>query len=250
MPVFACLLCVLFLGAQAIASERSKTPDAPGFLHQQAASLKVRWRSHYLAKPPAPSTDRQRTAFSVGLLLAEAELILQTQDAQQFRNITQELIAACRALGLSEAIMPRLMTQAQMAQQNAWEQLLPDLRACCDHLLGLLRQQRDSDLALFVESGHWLRLLEICLAPLRTDAPDEATSRLLRLAAKQATSGVVSSIKSLSAGAAGSPLGRQLRSLATRLEPLDQASAVLAVGIDEALRASDAAALPGGATPR
>lgn len=224
--------------------------DSPvGYLHSQGSGIKARWRSHYLTQPPSPSTDRQRMALSLGILLTEADLILQATDAQQFRNNSQELIAACRALGLGERIVPRLMTQAQMAQQGDWIQLQGDLRDCHQQLLELFRGQQDRDLAGFVECGSWLRLMEIMLKVMAQDQPGDAQRKLLADATQQARQHFARTLSTLGPQAAAGTVARLLAQLGSRLGP-EQAAATLQEGIDRALLNSGATAAPDGAARR
>ena len=250
MPLLSRLLaCALCMGASESMGQDTG-PTAAGFLQRQGETLKVRWRSHYLTQPPSPSTDRQQTALALGILLAEAELIVQSQDAQQFRNNTQEVIAACRSLGLGDSIMPRLMTQAQMAQQGDWAHLSSAMGSCQDRLQALLREQRDPDLARFVQCGNWLRLLQILLKAMSAEPKDGGQRQAMESTSQIAIESLQRNLSSLSAQALAGPLGLQLEALCRGLGSLESASNRLRDSIEQALRASAAAASPGGEAPR
>lgn len=146
------------------------------FLDIVGLQTKARWRQLYRAPPPTPSTDRPRAAFTLGGLVGDAFLALQAEDVQQFRNTNQDILAYCRVLGLSEKVSPRLMAMAKLAEMSKWGDLRQDSVDGHQELTRLLREQRDEDLAVLVDLGAWLRVLEIsstlvAIAPETTVKP-------------------------------------------------------------------------------
>jgi hypothetical protein len=131
------------------------------FLEMAGQHAKARWRTLYRPQPPVPSTDRIKTAFTLGSLIGESFLIWEAQDSQQFRNNSQDLASYCRTLGLGEKTKPRLMAQAKMAEMDDWASLRQEIVDGHQELLRQLREQRDEDLAVLVEIGAWMRALEI-----------------------------------------------------------------------------------------
>ncbi len=143
------------------------------FLDVVGLQTKARWRQLYREPPPTPSTDRLRTAFTLGSLLGDGFLVLQATDMQQFRNTNQDILGYCRVLGLGEKVSPRLMAMSTLASQGNWGVLRQDAVDGHMELTRLLREQRDEDLAILVDLGAWMRVIEISstLVAATPDAP-------------------------------------------------------------------------------
>ncbi len=152
-------------------------PSPADFLDSIAQKTKARWRLLFRPPPPTPPTDRGRTALILGTLLGDSFLVLQAGDAQQFRNNNQDVLTYCRTLGLGEKLLPRLMTQGNLAEQNAWKDLRQEIVDGHQQALKLLRDQMDDDLALLIDIGLVLRLFEIATA-LIVAAPEADVSLL------------------------------------------------------------------------
>jgi hypothetical protein len=110
-------------------------------------------------------------------LIAESYLIWQAGDSQQYRNTNQEMVNYCRTLGLGEKIMPRLMAQGKMAEMEQWKELQQEIAEGHQELQRLLREMQDEDLALLIDSGLWLRLLEVS-STLIADLPGSESRHL------------------------------------------------------------------------
>lgn len=134
---------------------------AADFLDSVGKNTKARWRLLFRPPPPTAPTDRGRTALILGTLLGDSFLIWQAGDAQQFRNNNQEVLAYCRTLGLGEKLLPRLMTQGNLAEQSNWKELRQEIVDGHQEAMRLLREQMDEDLALLIDVGVGLRLLDI-----------------------------------------------------------------------------------------
>ena len=140
----------------------SSTEQTPAdFLDMVGQRAKARWRLLFRPPPPTPPTDRGRAALLLGGLMADSFLIWQAGDAQQFRNNNQEVLSYCRMLGLGEKLLPRLMAQGKMAESSEWKELRSEIVDSHQVLIRMLREQRDDDLAVLIDLGLWLRLLEI-----------------------------------------------------------------------------------------
>ena len=131
------------------------------FLDTIGLRTKARWRLQFRPPPPTPPTDRGRAALILGGLMADSFLVWQAGDAQQFRNNNQEVLSYCRMLGLGEKLLPRLMAQGKMAESSAWKELRSELVDSHQVLIRMLRDQMDNDLAVLIDLGLWLRLLDI-----------------------------------------------------------------------------------------
>lgn len=137
---------------------------AADFLDAVSLHTKARWRLLFRPPPPTPPGDRNRAALILGTLLGDSFLVLQAGDAQQFRNNNQDVLAYCRTLGLGEKLQPRLMTQGNLAEKNSWKELRQELVDGHQEALRLLREQMDEDIALLIDIGVGLRLMEIVSA--------------------------------------------------------------------------------------
>lgn len=141
------------------------------FLDLVGQNTKARWRMLFRPPPPTPPTDRGRAALILGSLLGESFLVWQAADSQQFRNNNQDVLTYCRMLGLGEKLMPRLMAQGKMAEGNEWKELRHEIVDGHQELVRLLREQMDEDLALMIDLGLWLRVLEI-VSTIVAETPD------------------------------------------------------------------------------
>jgi len=173
-PLRSICLVVLGLclsGMPVRADEQGLDDSAPSIIlgHQSPADFldligqrtKARWRLLFRPPPPTPPTDRGRAALILGSLMADSFLIWQAGDSQQFRNNNQEVLSYCRTLGLGEKLLPRLMAQGKMAESNEWKELRHEIVDSHQVLIRMLREQKDDDLAVMIDLGLWLRLLEI-----------------------------------------------------------------------------------------
>ena len=181
--VIASALMVLATGVHAEAPINPKPPkvfniiaptfvlsDEPGwspdqtpadFLEGIGAQLKARWRQLYRESPPPPSTVRPVSAFTLGGLMADSFLALEATDSQQFRNNNQDVLNYCRVLGLNEKLAPRLMAQGRLAEQDKWSDLRQEVVDGHQEMCRVLHEQRDEDLAVLVDLGIWMRMLEM-----------------------------------------------------------------------------------------
>ncbi|MDB6003983.1 MAG: hypothetical protein JWR15_970 [Prosthecobacter sp.] len=131
------------------------------FLDMVGQRAKARWRLLFRPPPPTPPTDRGRAALILGSLMADSFLVWQAGDSQQFRNNNQEVLSYCRMLGLGEKLMPRLMAQGKMAESSEWKDLRHEIVDGHQEMLRMLREQKDDDLAVLIDLGLWLRLLDL-----------------------------------------------------------------------------------------
>ncbi len=131
------------------------------FLDGIGARLKMRWRQLYRASPAPPSSSRHLTAFGLGALIADAYLALTAQDGQHFRNNNQDVLSYCRVLGVNDKLNSRLMGAAKLAEGENWSELRQQVVDGHQDLCRVLREQRDDDLAVLVEIGIWIRLIDM-----------------------------------------------------------------------------------------
>lgn len=146
-----------------VTEEPGWSPDQTpaDFLEGIGQRVKARWRQLYRDAPPPPSTVRQVSAFTLGALMADSFLTLQALDAQQFRNNNQDILNYCRVLGLGEKLAPRLMAQGKLAEEGIWDDLRQEVVDGHQELCRVMHEQRDDDLAVLVDLGIWMRMLEM-----------------------------------------------------------------------------------------
>lgn len=162
--------------AALVAGSAKNTPPAE-FLDALGKTAKARWRLYFRPPPPTPPVDRSKAALILGSLIAESHLIWQAGDSQQFRNNNQDLITYCRMIGVAEHIVPRLMTQGKMAEQEQWKELRQEITLTHSELCGALREMQDEDLSRLIDAGLWLRVLEVS-ASVELDAPAELAAEV------------------------------------------------------------------------
>jgi hypothetical protein len=141
------------------------------FLDSMGARIKARWRQLYRPPPPTPPTERTRAAFALGSLVADSFLALEATDSQQFRNTGQDQLAYCRVLGIGEKMSPRLMSQGKLSEMDEWAKLRQEVVDGHQQLVRVLHEMRDDDLAILVDLGVWLRMLEI-VSNMVKEAPE------------------------------------------------------------------------------
>jgi hypothetical protein len=140
------------------------------FLDCVSQQSKARWRQLYREPAAsAPPTERLRVAFTLGGLLADSHLALQAGDAQQVKNINQDVLKYCSSLGLADKVSPMLMSGSKMAEGQDWTALRPKLTETYELVEKLLYDQRDEDPAELVHLGMWMRLFEITATVIQAD---------------------------------------------------------------------------------
>ena len=151
------------------------TPDQTpaDFLDGVGLRVKARWRQMYREPPGPPPTARPLAAYTLGSLLADNYLAIEATDTQQFRNTNQDILAYCRVLGVGDKIAPRLMAEGKLAELDQWTSLRQEVVDGQQELGRFLREQRDEDLAILVDLGVWMRMLDM-VSGVVVDSPDQS----------------------------------------------------------------------------
>lgn len=148
------------------------------FLDCVELRARARWRQLYRqAAAAAPPTERLRVAFTLGGLLADSHLAMQAADAQQFKNVNQDLLRYCVSLGLADKLSPLLMGESKMAESQEWDAVKPILQEKQMLIERSLHGQKDEDPAALVSLGMWFRLFEIVTEVMLADT--EAKDKML-----------------------------------------------------------------------
>ncbi|MDB6138411.1 MAG: hypothetical protein JWO94_1483 [Verrucomicrobiaceae bacterium] len=149
------------------------TPDQTpaDFLDNVGLRVKARWRQMYREPPGPPPTARPLVAYSLGGLMADSFLAMEATDSQQFRNNNQDILSYCRVLGLGDKLAPRLMSEGKLAEQDQWATLRQEVVDGHQELCRFLREQRDEDLAVLVDMGIWMRMMDM-VSGVVMESPD------------------------------------------------------------------------------
>ena len=158
-----------------LAEDVGWTPDQTpaDFLENVGLRVKARWRQMYREPPGPPPTARPLVAYSLGSLLADSYLALEATDGQKFRNNNQDILAYCQVLGLGNKLAPRLMSEGKLAEEDNWTMLRQEVVDGHQELCRFLREQRDEDLAVLVDIGVWMRMMDM-VAGAVLDSPDNS----------------------------------------------------------------------------
>ena len=179
LPCVGMLLLTPVLGVEQApeAVPEARVEVLPGdYLDTVGQKVKARWRQLYREVPPTPSSERQKVAFTLGVLLAESHLAVQAGDAQQFRNNNQDILKFCGVLGLAEKASPDIMAGSKMAESEDWPALRKQVLQTQQHIEAALNEQRDEDLTILVGLGLWFRLFDLAssLAIAEPDLQDKS----------------------------------------------------------------------------
>lgn len=136
-------------------------PTPPEFFSSLSKGGGTRWRQLY--RPPIPDlgTDRYRSALGLGTVFADLFLTAEATDVQHLRNTGQDAMALARGLGVGEHLAPLIHELGIMAEEGKWDLLRQRLQLSLDDLSDRLHAQRDDELAVLIDLGMWLRVLEI-----------------------------------------------------------------------------------------
>lgn len=189
----------------------AKKTSPAEFLDALGKTAKARWRLYFRPPPPTPPVDRAKAALILGSLVAESHLIWQATDSQQFRNNNQDLVTYCRMIGVGDGIMPRLMAQGKMAEMEQWKELRTEISLTQDEMSRLLHEMQDDDLSHLIDTGLWLRVLEVCNS-IAAEAPTEIAPDL-RLTTQSATNELREHLSAVSANLSDCKYLQQLRNI-------------------------------------
>ena len=75
-------------------------------------------------------------------------------------------------LGLYDKLAPRIMSEGKLAEQDHWTMLRQEVVDGHQELCRFLREQRDSDLAVLVDIGVWMRMMDM-VSGVVAESPDQ-----------------------------------------------------------------------------
>lgn len=126
-----------------------------------AKQTNIRWRSYYRDPLTHTLANRSNTAVWLGARLADTYLAMEARDTQQVRNLSKDIQAHARNLGMGEKTEARIIRLDAFAGEQAWTGARFEVESLQSELAINLRAMRDKDLAEMILIGVWLRTLEI-----------------------------------------------------------------------------------------
>ena len=165
--------------ASASSSEIISMP-MPGELFAALGKLgKPDWSAMLRKTPSSAFTSRQQIALNLGTLIADGYLAVEAQDAQQVKNVSKDIKALAKALGVEQDLISRANSIVEFADKGKWDTLKEELEATQNEVVAAMLAHQDQELVTFVMLGGWLRGVEVVSAYLSTHY-SEAGARVLR----------------------------------------------------------------------
>lgn len=137
------------------------------------------WSAMLRKSPAAAFTNRQQIALNLGALIADGYLAVEAQEAQQVKNVSKDIKAMAKGLGVEQDLINRGNSIIEFAQSGKWDALKEELEATQNEVIAAMRAHQDQDLVIFVMLGGWLRGTEVVGGYLSAHY-SEAGARLLR----------------------------------------------------------------------
>jgi hypothetical protein len=136
-----------------------------------AKAGRPQWRQFYRSQIQRQPANRYHAALGVGALYADILLAAEARDAQQVRNLLQDLEALEKMLGLAESAGSARQQFAALAQSGDWTGIRGHLRDVIKLHARLLNAQRDEALTELAFIGEWLRGMQISTGCGRRQTP-------------------------------------------------------------------------------
>ena len=128
---------------------------------------------------PSTFASRAQNALTLGSVFADGQLAAQAEDAQQSKNLSKDLVALAKPLGVQIELLDRAKSLAECAERRDWIALRRELDATQTELQSALHKHEDDDLMTLVTLGAWMRSTEI-VASLVSEHYSQNAAGLLR----------------------------------------------------------------------
>ena len=148
-------------------------PTPPELFDALAKQSNIRWRAFYRDPLTHTLADRSKAAVWLGARITDTFLAMEARDTQQVRNLSKDIQAYARVLGVGEKTEGRIIRLDTFAEEQAWPGARFELEALQTELASNLRAMRDKDQADLVLIGVWLRTLEISTLIVNTKDFDD-----------------------------------------------------------------------------
>ncbi|MEM9480954.1 MAG: hypothetical protein AAGA58_14965 [Verrucomicrobiota bacterium] len=138
-----------------------------------AARKNPRWRTLY--RPPLGVTfpARTKSAFWLGVNISELYLAVHARDAQRVSNLSRDLEAFGRNLGVSKIMHDGIVTLNGHAQKGDWADAKEEVGRTSGLVKKALAEQEDGNLAVLVLCGEWIRNVEVSASVVDAEAFDD-----------------------------------------------------------------------------
>ena len=181
------------------------------------------------ARPAGPQDTDSGRAARLGVLVADAFLAVQAQDASLLEKISQEMLELCRKLGASDAIIDSGKKITETAAQGAWKEVMPLLDLVQGETLKALGDVGDKDSVAIATAAGWLRGTELYAEALAANYSDRGSRALRQGGLVGYLSGQLADV---SGTAKGKPVTSALADALAKIKPLVSVGAKDAIAQD------------------
>lgn len=149
------------LAAGLVKTNPLSLPSPPEFLYILSKQGSPKWRKLYHPVLQAQETDRTKTSLRLGMSIAEAHLATMARDAQKLRDVTNDLQGYAKVLGIRDGLTESARNINSLAESKSWPNVAFKLESLVTETSAILKEQRDGDLAELINTGLWVRLLQV-----------------------------------------------------------------------------------------
>ena len=165
--------------AQATRTDSVTIPTPGELFAALAKTTKPDWAGRYRGPIAMNYKTRAQIALNLGGLIADGFIAVEAQDAQQVKNVGNDIVKMAKALGVSENILARGNSINQFAESDEWSALQEELEATQNEVKASMQSHRDQDLVILVSLGGWIRGTQV-VSGLVVKNYDERLGQALR----------------------------------------------------------------------
>ena len=143
--------------AQAVRTDAVTIPTPGELFSALGKATKPDWAGRYRGAIAMNYKTRAQIALNLGGLIADGFIAVEAQDAQQVKNVGNDIVKMAKALGVSENILARGNSINQFAESDEWSALQEELEATQNEVKSSMQSHRDQDLVILVSLGGWIR---------------------------------------------------------------------------------------------
>jgi hypothetical protein len=135
-------------------------PSAGEFFVAMAKAGRPNWSPVGRVAISMSASERPQIALSIGLLLTDGYLAVETQNSQDMKNISRDGLEMARRLNVGENVLSRGLSLTDFAENNEWNSLREEIEAAQNEVKISLSEQKDDPLAFLISLGSWLRSIQ------------------------------------------------------------------------------------------
>lgn len=137
-------------------------PSTPSELFSSLArNTRPQWRLYFRDTVPRSPSDRYKASLALGAICADCYLAAEGRDAQQVRNLLNDMASLETILSISRQMSSLRQKPAEMAEAGDWPGVRAEVANLMAHHAKFLTAQMDGDLAELEQLGLWLRTLHV-----------------------------------------------------------------------------------------